>query len=428
MLKLDKSEAHDILNKATSQTRRIMMKKQIVMAIIAALILAPALSQAAQFAVVGPRALGMGGASVAAVNDSTAVYWNPAALAQFQKVDIRIPAGLALHDHVGLRDTWNEINAIYNAGIYDATTAARLNQLLTDLDKPETGADVDAHAGLLASIPLGKIAIGFSALSIGYAGMYPTIDTYHNDTGVPPTVPLESIALNNSAVTGISLVSAEPGVALALSLGDKLFIGANAKMMSVKTYVNSEYMRTGDFSNFINNLDASETSSSEGSIDAGIMLAPSDRFSIGVVGRYLNSPTFPVKGYRAVKVPSGGRYDVTAQFGSGEIELEPQYRAGAAIRLSKQITVTADYDLSKNKTLTPGYEDQTAAAGIEICLPKEIVSLRGGLYKNTADKDSNLTYTAGVGVRIFAFRVDVAGAYDFNEREYQASVDLAARF
>jgi hypothetical protein len=92
------------------------------------------------------------------------------------------------------------------------------------------------------------------------------------------------------------------------------------------------------------------------------------------------------------------------------------------------VTFSADYDLSKNKTLTPGYEDQTVAAGVELTLPREIMSFRGGLYKNTADSDSNVVYTAGLGFRIFAFRMDLAGAYDFDEREYQASVDLALRF
>jgi F plasmid transfer operon, TraF, protein len=390
---------------------------------------APALSQAAQFAVVGPRALGMGGASVAAVNDSTAVYWNPAALAQFKKVDIRISAGGGLHDHVGLSDKWDEINSIYdqiNAGSTDPALATRLDQILTDLETPDTGADIDAHFGLLASIPVGKFSIGLSALGIGYAGMFPTIDTANRNLTITAPVPADSIANNNSAVTAISLISAEPGVALATSIGDKFFIGANAKMMSVKTYVHSEYVRTGDFSTFLDNLDASEMSSTEASIDAGIMFAPSENFSIGVVGRYLNSPSFEFQGQ--IAVPSAGDVTIAPMPFPYEIELEPQYRAGIALKPTKSFTLSADYDISKNKTLTPGFEDQTAAAGFEITLPKEIFSVRGGAYKNLADDDSNIVYTAGIGIRAFAFRFDVSGAYDFDDREYQGSIDLALRF
>src|SRR3990172_9457351 len=168
------------------------MKKYGIILLVMAFLLAPAMAQAVQFSIVGPRALGMGGANVAAVNDSTAVYWNPAALAHFKKVDIRIPVGAGLHDHIGLKDKWEEVNSIYdqiNSGSLDPSLPARLDQIFSDLDKPDTGADIDAHFGLFASIPVGNLAIGLSALGIGYAGMFPTIDTYHRDIGVPPTVP-----------------------------------------------------------------------------------------------------------------------------------------------------------------------------------------------------------------------------------------------
>ncbi|NTW61035.1 MAG: hypothetical protein HGA43_17960, partial [Nitrospirae bacterium] len=85
------------------------MKNYCLVLAVIALLLAPSLGNAAQFSVVGPRALGMGGASVAAVNDSTAVYWNPAALANFRKVDIRIPASVAMRDYMGLSNNWDTI-------------------------------------------------------------------------------------------------------------------------------------------------------------------------------------------------------------------------------------------------------------------------------------------------------------------------------
>jgi hypothetical protein len=54
--------------------------------------------------------------------------------------------------------------------------------------------------------------------------------------------------------------------------------------------------------------------------------------------------------------------------------------------------------------------------------------VRAGAFKNTADSSSKTVYTAGLGLRLFALRVDVAGAYDFNERQGQVSADLALRF
>ncbi len=407
------------------------MKKQWIMRLAAAMaiIMTPVLSQAAQFVVVGPRALGMGGASVATVNDATAVYWNPAALAQFRKLDIRFPAGLALRDHVGLKDTWDRVNDIYDQfNALDFSAINELDRLLTDLEKPNTGADVDVHAAILASIPLSKSTIAISALGLGYAGMFPTIDTVNRDTTVPPSPspPGTSIAVNNSAVTGISLITAEPAVSFATSFGDKLFVGANAKMIYAQTYVHSDYIRTGDFSNFIHNLDASETDSNKAAVDAGVLLMPVKSFSIGVVGRNLNSPKFPIQGMIAVE--TGAPQGVTTVLRTGEIALGRQYRAGVAWKPYKNVTFSADYDLSRNETLIPGYEDQTAAVGVELTLPREIVSFRGGAYKNTADSNSNIVYTGGLGFRIFAFRFDLALAYDFKEREGQASIDLALRF
>src|SRR5579884_4543246 len=49
----------------------------------------PLRAPAVEFAIVGPRAMGMGGAGVAVTSDATATYWNPAGLAMSQTVDIR---------------------------------------------------------------------------------------------------------------------------------------------------------------------------------------------------------------------------------------------------------------------------------------------------------------------------------------------------
>jgi hypothetical protein len=87
-----------------------------------------------------------------------------------------------------------------------------------------------------------------------------------------------------------------------------------------------------------------------------------------------------------------------------------------------------DYDLSKNKTFTPGFEDQTLAVGLEKTLFSEYLNIRLGAYKNLAENGTKAVYTAGLGFRIFALRLNVAVAYNSNKDEGQASVDLALRF
>jgi hypothetical protein len=401
------------------------MKKYLLLLLALALLVAPVASQAAQFAIFGPRALGMGGASVAAVNDSTAVYWNPAALANSRKIDIRLSAGAAARDYAGLNTKWSDISDIYSAGLSGNPAAvAQLQQLLLELDKPDSVTTLDVTGGLLLSIPFSRSAIAISALGVGYAEIIPTIDTVNLNTNLAAT---DSIANNNSAATGIGLVSEEPAVSLATSLlGEHLLIGANAKMIYASTFIHTDYLRTGDFNTFLDNLNNSETKSNKASFDAGILIKPTSGLSLGVVGRYLNSPSFPINGTVAEKTT--GPQGVIAQSVSGEIELKPQYRAGVAWMPIDNLTLTADYDLSKNKSFIERTEDQIVAGGAELTLWKETLSLRAGAYKNTANTNANVVYTAGLGLRLFAFRLDLAGAYDFKEQEAQASTSLAFTF
>lgn len=400
------------------------MMKQWLVFFALVLVVVPAASRAEQFAVVGPRALGMGGASVAAVNDSTAVYWNPAALADVRVVDIRIPVEAGLADHVGLKDTWSRINDI-NAQVQAGDPAA-INEtigLLQDLDKPNTGADIDASAGLLVSIPIAKSTLAISALGYGYAGLYPTVDTLH--LGSNPGTPATFVGNNNSTVTGIGIVAREPAVSFATSLVDKVFIGINAKMIYADTYVNSTTLRSNTFNTFFDDLKNSKTTSNKAALDAGILYVPVQSFRVGLVGRDLNSPSFPAEGVFAQKQVNG---DVSPITKMDEIKFDPQCRAGVAWLPFKTFTLAVDYDLTRNKTLTPGYEDQTAAIGLEKTFLSEYINLRIGTYKNTADSSAKTVYTAGLGLRLFALRLDVAGAYDFDKRQAQASVDLALRF
>ena len=298
------------------------MKRYCSALIAFALFFVPVLSQAAQFAVLGPRALGMGGASVAAVNDSTAVYWNPAALANSRKVDIRIPAGVALRDYMNLSNNWDTIQAIYNtppAG-WTPATVDELNRLLLEFNRPGAVTNIDVSGGLLVSFPVSSSGFAFSALAIGYGEIFPTVDTFHLNTSIPND-PTTGIAFNNSAVTAVGLVMAEPAISFATSLGNHFLVGANAKMISASTFLASDMIRTGNFDNFTSKMDNSETKSSKASFDAGILFKPVDSLDIGVVGRYLNSPSFPISGTVAVKSGTG---DVSLAAASAqEIELKP---------------------------------------------------------------------------------------------------------
>lgn len=402
------------------------MKRYYSILFAVSLVMLPALAQAAQFAVLGPRALGMGGASVAAVNDSTAVYWNPAALANSRKVDIRLTAGAAIRDYMDISNNWDRINVIYeeiNALNYSAVN--ELKTFLLDMDRPGSVTNIDVTGGLLVSFPISSSAVAISVPVIGFAELFPTIDTLHLNT-VVPAAPADGISNNNSAVTAVGVILVEPAVSFATSLGDHFLIGANAKMIYASTFLHSVSIRQGTYDTFSDDMNNSETTSSKASIDAGILYKPVAGLDLGLVGRYLNSPSFPIAGTVAVREGTGNV--ALAPVAAGEIEIKPQYRAGVAWKPIDNLTLSADFDLSKNKSFTESTEDQTIAGGIELTMLKEILSLRAGAYKNTANDLANVVYTAGLGLRVFFLRIDVAGAYDFKEQEAQASASLALRF
>lgn len=385
-----------------------MKKLLIFLSLAASLILLTKTAPAAQFGIVGPRALGMGGASVASVNDSTAVYWNPAALADFRRVDIRIPASVDTRDHVSLEDKWDRLNNI-DALVQNGNPAA-INEtisLLNDLNKPKSGADLDGSAGLLASIPIGNSAIALSGMVQLNAGIYPTIDTLNTNATYTPPQP-DFVGNNNSAISGIGMTAVQPSISFATSFGDRLFVGANAKMIYADTYVHSDYLAADDFDTFSDNLDKSKTSSSKASADIGVLFKARDSLSLGLVGRDLTSPSFPIEGLFAQKQTGG---DVALASETREIKLDPQYRAGISWRPLETFTIAMDYDLTKNKTFTPGFEDQTLAVGLEKTLFSEYLNVRIGAYKNLAENGTKAVYTAGLGFRLFALRIDVAGAY-----------------
>jgi hypothetical protein len=401
-----------------------MRRQSLVLSFIATLSLLTTPLWAAQFSIVGPRALGMGGASVACVNDSTAVYWNPAALSDFRRVDIRIPASIAGRDHADLRDKWDRITNI-DALVQSNDPAAITEtlRLLTDLDKPRSGADIDASTGLLVSVPVGSSSFALSGMGLINAGIFPTVDTLN--TSASPTA-ANFVGGNNSAVTGIGITTVEPAVTLSTSFGSKFFVGGNAKMIYAKTYVHSVQLKTNSFNTFKDDLNKSETSTSKAAADAGILFKPLEELAIGLVGRNLNGPVFPVSGVFAAKDALTGAVSLPVE--QRELKLDPQYRAGIAWKPFQTFTLAVDYDLKKNKTFTPGFEDQTVAVGLEKTLFSEYLNVRLGAYKNLAESGTKAVYTAGLGFRLFALRLDVAGAYNPDKNEAQASVDLALRF
>ena len=144
-------------------------------------------------------------------------------------------------------------------------------------------------------------------------------------------------------------------------------------------------------------------------IDLGAMYRPSSWLKFGVVGKDINQPSFDA--------PGGLQYKLT-----------PKVRGGVAVNPWSTMTLTADMDITSNQTLVPGLKSQVLSLGMEQTMLSEFLSIRVGTYKNVQDAGSIFTPTAGLGIRIYSFRLDLAGGYDFDKGGAIASGALAWTF
>ncbi len=100
-------------------------------------------------------------------------------------------------------------------------------------------------------------------------------------------------------------------------------------------------------------------------------------------------------------------------------------RVGLAYFLWEGATLALDLDLIANDTLIPGTDERQLAAGFEQGLLNKIVTFRVGGYQNIAESEANFVGTTGLGLAIFGVNLELAAAYDFEEEEAGAGLDLS---
>jgi hypothetical protein len=192
----------------------------------------------------------------------------------------------------------------------------------------------------------------------------------------------------------------------AYAFADKTFsVGITGKIIQGAAYNTTTNLQGGVDPNLSDNFGKAEISTSYG-IDLGAMYRPSSWLRFGVVGKDINQPSFDA--------PGGLQYKLT-----------PQVRGGVALNPWSTMTITADMDITSNQTLVPGLKSQVLSLGLEQTILSEFLSFRVGTYKNVQDAGSIFTPTAGIGMRIYSFRLDLAGGYDFNKGGAIASGALA---
>lgn len=377
------------------------MNKAICFIIVVAIgLLAASLpASAVEFAVVGARAVGMGGAGVAVTSDAYATYWNPAGLAMTKTIDIRVGASIQGIDRLGVKDTLDDIDKI-NLNDASVGNQARLQSLIDRINRPGASVSAIGAGGLYIKGYLGDHAFGFSLADVATAGMFaPTRLTVAN-SGTALSV--------NGQLALQGLEARQATFSYAYAFADRtLAIGITGKIIQGAAYNGSAMVVNGDV-DVADNLGKAKTSTAFG-IDLGAVYRPSSWLRVGIVAKDINQPTFDTKT-------------------GGEFKLTPQVRGGVAVNPWETLTITVDADVTSNKTLVPDIKSRVISLGAEQTIFSELLSLRLGAFKNTADANSYITPTAGFGLRLFALRVDIGGGYDFRERGALASGTVAMTF
>lgn len=352
---------------------------------------------AVEFVISGPRAVGMGGAGVATTTDALATYWNPAGLAMSRDVDVRLQGSAQAVDRGGLLDTLDDIDKI---NINNLTQLNDINALLERLN--DTSVSAMASAGLYFKGYAGHHTFGFNISDVVTGGLFVP-------DRITAAVSGTSLVVNGQLLAN-ALEARQAAFSYAYAFADRtVAVGITGKVIQGAAYSNpvAVFSASNDF-NFSSDLGKAEISTDVG-IDVGAIIRPAPWIRLGIVGKDLNEPTFDA--------PRGGKF-----------KLGPQIRAGVAVNPYRSLTLAFDADLTSNKTLVPGVKSQVLSVGLEQTLLFRTLALRAGALKNVQDAKSKITPTAGLGLSLAAFQLDLAGGYDFNQRGALIGASLGLTF
>ena len=370
-------------------------------------LMAPTQAMALEFVTVGPRAMGMGGAGVAVTTDALATYWNPAGLAMTQTVDVRIQGSGQVIDRLGIADAVHDLEH-FNANDPSLANQAKAQDIANRISRPGATVSVNGSAGLYFKGHLGEHAFGLNVSDVATGGGFVSTPANAICNPNPNCVGATSVSLTG-AMALRALEVRQIAFSYAFAFADKTFsIGVTGKILQGAAYSGSTTLTGGTGVSITDNFGKPAISTAFG-IDVGAIYRPSSWLRFGAVAKDINQPTFDAAG-------------------GGELKLGPQVRAGVAVNPYSSLTLTADVDATSNKTLVPGGKSQILSLGAEQTIFSEFLSFRVGAFKNMKDAGTPFTPTAGLGLRLFAFRADVGGGYDFREQGALVSGSLSLTF
>lgn len=219
------------------------------------------------------------------------------------------------------------------------------------------------------------------------------------------------LADNTTTVALTGFGYREVPISYGYALNENFAIGGNFKLMKGRVYANQLLVFDNDSGDLLDESDELYQETDTFGIDLGVM-ARFQNLSFGLMGRNLNSPEFD--GFsRLVTLSSGATATVTA----ADVTIDPQLTAGVAFMPLDSLVLEVNCDLTENDTTLTDYATRNLSFGLE-WNPIGVLALRAGAYKNLAEDDIDLVYTAGLGLNLWVLQFDIAGTYSDDSYEY----------
>ncbi|MDX8387185.1 MAG: conjugal transfer protein TraF [Ghiorsea sp.] len=193
---------------------------------------------------------------------------------------------------------------------------------------------------------------------------------------------------NSSSWTVRGVQISEVGVTYGYAIDDSLSIGTTVKYLQADIFnKSSQILGTSVDTAALDKQDI-ESSSDFGIDVAGMYRMPSWQF--GATVKNLNTPSFDHS--------SGYVY-----------EMKPQVKVGAAWMPSDEFTLEAGLDLTENVGAIEANKSKYWNVGLEWDAWK-VMAVRLGAFNNMSQSDIGTVATAGLGINLWAARLDLAAA------------------
>lgn len=342
-------------------------------ALLVALLLFTLAGGAVQAADLGARAMGMGGAYTALANDATAVYWNPAGLAEVSLVSLTPVVALETSGYEAFTDFVELLKFDPDKGIPEMPTEN------WDISVSSTGlAGIATKRFGLSYLPSAKASIGYEYIA--------------GDLGSGE----ESELSGNAVVYNDKVITAAIPLARAPFNLAKLNIGANFKFIDGRHYEITKQLWDPNQGGGGDSAVISGATGRGFGLDLGAQAQVTERLRLGFVARDV-----------VRNVTWTGSMD---EDGKDLVESRPTIQAGVAFKAPLGLTLAADVENTREN----GKDVTRLRAGGELSA-FGLLAVRGGVRTNP--DGAKPTYSLGLGAGIFKFlRLEGAIASDLEDR------------